>query len=89
MAVAFGCGGDDDSDPEVKVDSAPAQEYLADLEEAGIDVFPDDEQAVAYVATACADAEVVGRSPEELIESGEVSDQAAVALEYCDTELNG
>jgi hypothetical protein len=86
--VAVGCSDDDSSDSEVSVDSAAAKDYLADLDEAGLgDLFPDDEAAVAYVATACADAEAIGNTPEELIESGAVSEQAAVALEYCDTDL--
>lgn len=90
-----GCSDDDDggggsSDSTVDVTSDVAKAYLADLDDAGLrDVFEDDESAVAYVATACSDAGVVGRTPEDLIASGAVSAQAAVALAYCDTELAG
>lgn len=97
LAVA-GCSGDDgggngaqggDGGPPPDVTSADAQAYLADLEEAGLgDLFETDEAAVAFVATACESAVTLQKTPEELIESGEVSEQAAVALEHCDTDLN-
>ena len=88
--VLVGCSDDSSPEPTVSVDSPPAKAYLADLEEAGLgDLFPDDETAVGFVATACADADTIGSTPEELIESGGVSEQAAVALQYCDTELRG
>lgn len=93
-----GCSGDDGggsdggganggSPPDVS--SADAQAYLADLEEAGLDdLFETDEAAVAFVPTACESAVALQQTPEQLIESGEVSEQAAVALTYCDTDLN-
>lgn len=89
--AAAGCGDDDgDSTPKVDVSSEAAQDYLAELDAAGLsDAFPDDETAVAYVTTACANAETVGQTPEDLIASGEVSEQAAIALGYCDTDLAG
>jgi hypothetical protein len=89
--LAAGCSDDDggSSGSSVDVDTEVAKEYLAELDTAGLgDIFDDDEQAVAYVATACDDAEVVGQTPEALIESGAVSAQAAIALGYCDTDLN-
>lgn len=89
--VAAGCSGDDSSSgSSVDVDSEVAKAYLAELDDADLgDIFDDDQQAVAYVATACDNAEVVGQTPEALIESGAVSAQAAIALGYCDTDLNG
>ena len=94
-----GCSGGDDggengagganggSPPDVT--SADAQAYLADLEEAGLgDLFETDEAALAFVPTACESAEAIEQTPDQLIESGEVSDQAAVALQYCDSDLN-
>lgn len=88
--VAAGCSDDDSSSgSSADVNSEVAKEYLAKLDAAGLgDVFDDDEQAVAYVATACDNAEVVGQTPEALIESGAVSAQAAIALGYCDSDLN-
>lgn len=90
LAVS-GCGDDDGgSEPDTDADSKTAQAYLADLEEAGLDdLYEDDETAIAYVATACANAKSFGQTPEELIASGAVSEQAAVALAYCDSDLAG
>ena len=89
--LAAGCGDDGDNEPAgPDVESDVAHEYLSDLDEAGLgDLFEDDEQAVAFVSTACANAATIGQTPEELIASGEVNEQSIVALEYCDTELGG
>ncbi|MGK2947750.1 MAG: hypothetical protein ACSLFP_04195 [Acidimicrobiales bacterium] len=96
LALA-GCSDDDNGDSggsgaggtPADVNSADAQAYLADLQEAGLgDLFETDEAAVAFVPTACESAVAFQMTPEQLIESGEVSEQAAVALQYCDTELN-
>lgn len=90
--VAVACGDDDgdSSDRRVDPDGKTATAYLADLEAAGLgDLYSSDEEAVAYVATACDNAGAFGMTPQQLIESGTVSAQAAVALEYCDTELAG
>lgn len=86
-----GGGGSADDGPGGRPDASgeDAQRYLADLEEEGLgDLFEDDAAAVAFVATACDSAVTLQQTPEQLIESGEVSDQAAVALRYCDTPLN-
>ena len=91
--AAAGCGDDGSSDttkPTVDVNSAAAQEYLAELDAAGFsDLYENDEAAVAYVAGACANAVALGKTPEELIETKAVTDEVAIALGYCDTELAG
>lgn len=85
-----GCSDDDTNSPDVDTSSDDAQAYLAELEAAGLDdLFEDDEQAVAYVATACADAATLGQTPEQVIESGAANEQAVIALGYCETELAG
>jgi hypothetical protein len=95
LVIGFGIAGCSDDDDGGSNGGAPdvsgedAQRYLADLEEAGLaDLLEDDEAAVAFVPTACESAVVLQQTPEQLIESGEVSEQAAIALRYCDTPLN-
>lgn len=90
--AAAGCSDEETSPTGTKIDleSDVAKDYLADLEEAGLgDLYPSPADAVAYVATACKDAGAFGMTPQELIDSGAVSEQAAVALAYCDTALAG
>ena len=80
-----GCGDDGGSDATestVDVNSETAQQYLAELDDAGFgDVFESDEAAVAYVAGACANAASLGKTPEELVTSEAVEDEVVIALE--------
>ena len=85
------CGGDDgggEPDATPELDSDAAQQYLGELDDAGVrDDYQDDAAAVRFVKIACDNAAEVGTDVDTLLESGELNAQSRVALHYCDTEL--